>query len=595
MGIRIEFGRRELPIGLPTLEEADGILKEAREAAGTAATDAVAAAQPQIEATTQQAAQAAVAAAEGQIAAARQAAEDAASTATQAAQTAAHDAAALAAPVAAEAVRVQVGADADRAEAAADGLAAQANDVVELKAGQRKVRTLNGVTPKMLDGQSVILWEKDGGLHGPGLADGALLDRAVADVSGLKMVTRPVRSVAGVTPKIIDSGAVVAWEKGGKWFGPAVGGTSGTDMEAVRDYAEPRRSPRSSSLPIFTDGRDLWLYRLMLGQVDEATLRLVINGDSWAGMNVFATALRDMFAADHTIGGAGWWSAIAGPRFGPGGYSRPGSWTEMDVTNTASAVPNALTWGSGIDGHMLTTTGTDAQAIFTNFAASEFRIFSRNHGGTWRYLLNGAAPVVVNDSNDGALKVTVLTGLNPEGGNNLTIDTVGNAGRVSLGGNHLSKPGAGVEILQSGNGGSMGLHWSLIAPNIPAIAENLQPHAVLTFLGTNDYRYVAGVNSYIQGLRDMRDAYRSVIPDIGFIFVAPARSAGIPLMTPQVQLRDALYEFCISEGHEFYNMYDDWPDYATANARGMWTDTAHPSMAGYRSAASRIYNQFLRT
>lgn len=115
MSIRVQFGRRTLPIGMPTIERAEAAVQRAEAAATTAAADAIAAAQPAIV----QATQDAVAGAEAQIAADRQAAQEAATAATGAAQTAAADAAALAAPAAAAAIRDQVKTDADRAVAAA--------------------------------------------------------------------------------------------------------------------------------------------------------------------------------------------------------------------------------------------------------------------------------------------------------------------------------------------------------------------------------------------------------------------------------------------------------------------------------------------
>ena len=115
MSIRVQFGRRTLPIGMPTIERAEAAVQRAEAAAETAAADAIAAAQPAIV----QATQDAVAGAEAQIAADRHAAQEAATAATGAAQTAAADAAALAAPAAAAAIRDQVKTDADRAETVA--------------------------------------------------------------------------------------------------------------------------------------------------------------------------------------------------------------------------------------------------------------------------------------------------------------------------------------------------------------------------------------------------------------------------------------------------------------------------------------------
>lgn len=97
--MRATLGRRPLPVGLPTLAQMQALARQAEDAAQTAAADAVAAAQPAIDAALQQAA-------------------------------------ADAAPAAADAIRAQVAADADRAAAAvAEVLPGQA-DRVRIGTGQ---------------------------------------------------------------------------------------------------------------------------------------------------------------------------------------------------------------------------------------------------------------------------------------------------------------------------------------------------------------------------------------------------------------------------------------------------------------------------
>ncbi|WP_417548723.1 GDSL-type esterase/lipase family protein [Marinobacter segnicrescens] len=356
------------------------------------------------------------------------------------------------------------------------------------------------------------------------------------------------------------------------------GGGGGGDMNAVRDYAEPRRSPISSNLSIMTDGRSLHRLRGEMGRLaagDAVKPKIGIAGDSWSGMGIIPAVLRNKIIADYQTAGFGWWSPMAGSRFAnPGaGMARGGTWDEYDVTAT-----NDLPYGSGIDGHLITTTGTTETATLSNVLMTDLRIYTRNYGGSWRYTVDGGTPVVVNDINDGALKVTTIGGLGA-GNHTVEIDTIGNSGRVAIAGFYLTLDQPGVEVLQMGNGGTWGNHWSLIAPNIEPIAADLMPDALIFILGTNDYRYVSGTAGYIAGITAMRDAYRAAVPDMGFVFISPALSNGA-VVTPQADLRDALYEFCISEGHEFYNMTDDWPSWSVSNAQSLWSDNLHLNDAG---------------
>lgn len=111
MPVELVFARQERPVGLSTLEQVRALKDEAEAAASTAATNAVTAAGPAIA----------------------EAVQDAAG---QAATDAAEQAAAAVAPAAAEAIRAQVAADADRAEAAAGTAATEAATLAAQQAAE---------------------------------------------------------------------------------------------------------------------------------------------------------------------------------------------------------------------------------------------------------------------------------------------------------------------------------------------------------------------------------------------------------------------------------------------------------------------------
>lgn len=129
MIFRVTVGRRDLPIGLPTLTQVQELAQQAQASAQEAATQAVAEAQPGIAATAAQAAQ---------------------------------EAAAQVAPAAADAIRAQVAAEADRAEVAAS----RYEDVPAPAAGQ------------MVGANDVPFLRSDlvGGLHLPGLRGKSVQD-----------------------------------------------------------------------------------------------------------------------------------------------------------------------------------------------------------------------------------------------------------------------------------------------------------------------------------------------------------------------------------------------------------------------------------
>lgn len=393
------------------------------------------------------------------------------------------------------------------------------------------------------------------------------------------------RSLMGVAPLLIANGRVLGWlgEDGVRFHG----------LDGTKSYAEPRRSPLASNLPIMTDGRSLHRWRGAIAKLKAGVAgvkpRMVLTGDSWMELNPLPVALRDRIALDYTMAGWGWWYAIPGSRFSnPGaGYVRSANWTFVDAS-----AGTALTYGTGPDGNLATTTLNTETLTFNNLVTTGIKIYTREWGGTWRYRVDGGSWTTVSEVNtDGRLKITTISGL-PSASHVIDIDTTGNTGRVAFAGYMIAGADTGVEVLRMGNGASRGIHLTAWSPFIADIGTDIAPDLVVVSLGTNDYRYSDGVAAYIQGLRDLRDSWRAAVPNIGFVFMSPPLSGGT-VVTPQSQFRDALYEFCITEGHEFFNGTDDWPAYSVSNAQGLWDDSLHPNAAGATAMVNRLYRNML--
>lgn len=407
-----------------------------------------------------------------------------------------------------------------------------------------------------------------------------------AAVASLEMSRRRVLTAAGITPLLVAGSRVLLWAEAGEIKGPGLGG--GSDMMLVRAYAEPRRSPRDSNLPIMTDGRSLHRLRGAMGKlkagISGTKPRIALVGDSWMELNPLPVALRDSLAADYPMGGWGWWPATPAARFSNtgAGYVRSAGWAFMDASAGTS-----LIYGAGPDGNLATATGAAETLTLQGVILTELRIYTRQWGGTWRYRVDGGAWTVVAESNSGgALRITTISGLS-DAAHTIEIDTTGNTGRVAFAGFLLGRGTSGVEVLRMGNGGVRGIHLTETAPHIAAVGADLAPDVVIVSLGTNDYRYADGVSAYIKGLRDLRNGWRAGSPDCGFVFMSPPLSGGT-VVTPQAEFRDALYEMCLADGHEFYNGTDDWPAYEVSNAQGLWDDNLHPGAAGAHALVGRL-------
>lgn len=419
----------------------------------------------------------------------------------------------------------------------------------------------------------VPLWLEDGLLNAAGMTD-ALKTNATSGV------IQGITAASFASPIFVFGDDVVLWLDGNGLQGPAID----KRVDALASIYEPKRSPLSATLPLATDGRSLWRDRAKTGAVlagSVARRKIALTGDSWTDLTTIPEALRAMLASDFTVD-RGWRSVLPATPVWGDTYSASG-WTAYD-----GAATSTFPYGVGADGNGISATSTTASVSWTTTNATQITIYSRKYGGTWRYRVDGGNYTTVTEGTDGGLTITKINGLS-DTSHVLQIDCTGNTGTVSFSGFYSSRPEyGGVEILRMGNGGTRGVRVSSYAPYMTDIVADIAPDTVIVCLGTNDYR-VSGstVQTYLSGIQAIRDNWRAASPGIGFIFVAPAQSSGTAVF-PLSDIRDALYEWCLMEGHEFYNMYDDWETYDNENAQAQWSDLLHISSAGAKRLVRRL-------
>lgn len=415
-----------------------------------------------------------------------------------------------------------------------------------------------------------------------------------------------VKGMTGATRDIATSGAIWRNENGGP-ITPIITAGENVFMWADADtlYCPPffaavdaaekrsglRASPARAVRAIATDGRSLTRLRAkqaaLKAGVAGTRLKVALGLDSWGEKVEIPDALRAVLATNYTVDG-GWRSARnTSPNWLNGTYALSG-WTVVDGSDATS-----YTYGAGVDGDLIYTTSTTATATLTALTCTELTIYSRLYGGTWRYRVDGGSWVTVVDAGtSGALKITRITGLT-NAAHAVDIATTGNTGTVVLVGYYFSRSAvAGAEVLKIGNGGTTGAQVSLYAPFMGGIVADMAPDVVIAFLGTNDYR-IAGntLETYLAGVAAFRDAWRAAVPDMGFIFCAPAQSDGVAV-TPLADLVAGLHGWCIAEGHEFYGMFDDWGAYAAENALAQWGDAVHVNATGAARIARALDRNF---
>lgn len=431
---------------------------------------------------------------------------------------------------------------------------------------------------------NVPLWLHAGALEVAGI--GPEMALKIEDISG----TKPVDSSNRFVPVLFDEvGNVALWLEDGYLsalgLSKALIATLGLEIA----YA-PANKPASSVLPTATDGRTLHAWRSRLAKVKRAgqgQAKLLITGDSWTEYVAIPQQLSSLLHAQFGKAGEGWIS-VNGTYMLNGVTLAKSGWSLFDASTGAVPV-----YGTGVDGMYVTTAGVAATLTVGNLTCTNFDIYYRQHGGTFRWRVDGGAWTSVVADNTGALGKVSIAGLSTAT-HAIEIDTAANAGTVVLCGFRASTPAAvGVEILKAGNAGLDGEQLARFTSFIGPIAQDFAPDVVVVALSTNDYRRASStVEKYIAALELLVSQYRGIAPDCAFIFIAPADSNGVAVR-PLTSYRDALYAFCISHGHEFYNMYDEWGSFNRMNALGMWVDDLHLNDNGAYALASRLSSKFL--
>lgn len=454
------------------------------------------------------------------------------------------------------------------------------------------------------DAGNVPLWLEQGLLGAIGLTQ-ALINSMAGSLSTNQTMVNAMVANSGLVavasdsvlvPLFVDENDnVPVWLANGYLdslgLGPVLVGAT---QAAALQVAAPRSSPASSNLPIFTDGRSLYAWRAKLAQLQRAgtgQVKVMTFGDSWAQKTNIPQQLATLLYGLYGKAQEGWITVDSAVDSQMNGVAiASAGWTQY---NASTAI--APTFGCGVDGHALSTTSAAATFSVTGLTTTDLDIYYRKGDGTFRYRIDGGAWTAVTGDGTNALGKVSLTGL-ANAAHTLEIDTTGNAGTAVLYGMRASRPAVpGIVVQKCGSSGIRGADFPLYVnnPEFTQMMADLMPDAVLMPISTNDASSATGtMTAFKAGIAQVVSQIRSVSPNTGFIFVAPALNSRVNV-TPQSSFRDAIYQFCIANGHEFYNMQDDWSDWNTMNALGVWADNSHVSANGGLAVARRVNTRFL--
>ena len=332
----------------------------------------------------------------------------------------------------------------------------------------------------------------------------------------------------------------------------------------------------SSRFASFGVSLNRWRAALAKYRVSQSNrVKLLFVGDSWVAQAYIASAVKEVLGG--TLAADSFHPPAAGGEIGTTGFSKSGTWTEVDASATAT-----FPYGIGPSGFQIWSDATDGTITLSNLEATDIKIYRHNHGGTWRYQVDSGGWVTVNDSSDGLMESVTISGLS-DAAHTLEIDTTGNAGVVAIDGFYSWRDGInGFELARLGNSGATSVQQSRYHAEMVQFIEDLQPDLIVTILGTNDQFGTPMANHYA-AIIDLITRVRAVLPDMGFIHIVPPQSDGASQGTVYFTLadyRDATRRIVRDAGTEYLSLVDLMADWETENSRGLWDNWGHLNANG---------------
>nr|WP_328799020.1 SGNH/GDSL hydrolase family protein [Klebsiella sp. CVUAS 11263] len=452
-----------------------------------------------------------------------------------------------------------------------------------------------GFFPLFMDsaGNVPVYW--NGGLDASAIATG-LLEKIWAYINGIiaSALNQNVPLVSpGFVPGMMDAaGNVPFWFHDGKLDASGVGPNIRENMDS---WFQGRMYTAAYNIPLHTDGRTLWRWKAMKAQLKAGLYvrpHFMLTGDSWTQNNELATAIASLLHADYGDAGLGWRTVNYGAARDGSNIYRSAGWDLYDSSLTSGAP----LYGCGIDGQSINTVTNTAYFNVTNVHCTDCRIYYQDLNGKFQYGYDVGGVTQWTEvvcGNTGATKSVLLTGMADEA-RTIYVKTDGNTGRVAIHGFYLWRAGvAGCVMSKAGNSGILADQFLLFSDKISEYLSTMQPDVICIVIGNNDYRNSDGTQVFKTALQTYIAACRAVLPDVGFILMAPPRTNGTAV-TPLVNFRDVMHDLSQTLNVEFFSIYDLFDTWTEMNSLGCFLDNLHPNATGSNLVASSLNNALIK-
>lgn len=427
----------------------------------------------------------------------------------------------------------------------------------------------NGVTPLYIEKNRIA---------GLGLSDGLHKDIKQNIGNALLSSQEGVLTDQETWPALVRNGGTYAWFEG----------------KNLCVYDITLKNPDAFNLsqakaftPLITNGKSLYRWRAARSTLDtggNTRKKALCIGDSYMDFSTIPQAFANWMYGLYGKSADGW-ASVCGPVSGRDMYLNDMTFTFTGFTawSIGGADDATAPYGCGVDGYCIYTSGTTATAKLSDFDGTRITIYHRD-SGSFRYRIDNGTWVTVTTTGTGNKSKTEIIGLSA-GLHSIDIDTSTNTDVVAVYGFYVKNwDRKGIELHKCGHAGARGVQYlNKISPNIPYFAQEINPDVVMIILGTNDYRNAtSNIVNYIAGINSIVMAFRAAYPTIGFVFIAPPDTDGVPASTatPLASFIKAARIYAVANNIEFVDLHAMMSDWATENSLGMFVDDLHMNDAG---------------
>lgn len=444
---------------------------------------------------------------------------------------------------------------------------------------------------------NVPVWLTDGNLNATGVAT-ALADLVMHASPEYQVTKAKVTSHDAKLPDRFQdpSDVIVVEDKVGNvpvWLSGGMLDATGAGPSLLNYLAthlnidpEPQPTPETdwgNPNYVASSGSTLWNVKQAIGRAlrkdQNGQVRIMFTGDSWTEHRTISQAMADIVYPLYGKAGEGWITFnIDNPNLLNGiTLDRSPNWRIYDGS---AASHDPFETGSGPDANVVTSNTGNEYLVYSELECLELDIFYMDRNGSFRVSVDGGTPTVVHGTDTRVPLTHTVKNMGP-GKHTVRIDTLGNAGWVSLHGLRGRSVKVGAEVNKVGNGGIRAHQFAPVLKYIPHYAKILDPHLIFMVIGTNDYRTNTDIKLFETSLRNWIQTYQTAVPNAGIVVVAPAQSNAGGVKVPLREFVKVQRRVAEELGVECYMHFNTFPaNYSVANAAGLWKDSLHISTAG---------------